>query len=352
MVNRSTTDEQTWGTAFQVGDNIGPDDICAIIAYGGNAVGVLMSEHRVTDTESGIPLLRASLTPTRTTDWAAGPIHLWRRPLRRGSHQHEAHGHERRAHPRRAEDERWSEPHPALLARSNGTWTGHAVVGSRPGVSRPQVVVDETNEMAYVLYTSPELTEQRRPGRSTTSPRRLSTLAFNSAGLGTTFIGDAGQDINNVSTAKHGVTSASGLLAIASADTNISYYHGFLSLGGSPGPSVHRHRGHAVRGRHRLAVGTGHHDRLHGHEVLPQGSRSRAARWPRSWLARSICRRRRVTTSPTTMATAHEDNINRLFEAGITTGCTATKFCPKDPVTRGQMSTFLDRGLRSAGREP
>ena len=27
--------------------------------------------------------------------------------------------------------------------------------------------------------------------------------------------------------------------------------------------------------------------------------------------------------------TAHEDNINRLFEAGITTGCTATKFCPE-----------------------
>ena len=43
--------------------------------------------------------------------------------------------------------------------------------------------------------------------------------------------------------------------------------------------------------------------------------------------------------------TAHEDNINRLFEAGITTGCTATKFCPKDPVTRGQMATFLARAL-------
>ncbi len=43
--------------------------------------------------------------------------------------------------------------------------------------------------------------------------------------------------------------------------------------------------------------------------------------------------------------TAHEDNINRLAEAGITTGCTETDFCPREPVTRGQMASFLDRAL-------
>jgi len=39
------------------------------------------------------------------------------------------------------------------------------------------------------------------------------------------------------------------------------------------------------------------------------------------------------------------DDINRLAAAGITRGCTATEFCPGDPVTRGQMATFLTRGL-------
>jgi hypothetical protein len=34
-----------------------------------------------------------------------------------------------------------------------------------------------------------------------------------------------------------------------------------------------------------------------------------------------------------------------LAEQGITTGCTATKFCPKAPVSRGEMATFLDRAL-------
>jgi hypothetical protein len=42
---------------------------------------------------------------------------------------------------------------------------------------------------------------------------------------------------------------------------------------------------------------------------------------------------------------SHEDSINRLADAGITTGCTDTEFCPRDPVSRGQMATFLARAL-------
>jgi hypothetical protein len=41
----------------------------------------------------------------------------------------------------------------------------------------------------------------------------------------------------------------------------------------------------------------------------------------------------------------HEDSINRVREAGIAFGCTATTFCPNATVTRGQMAAFLDRAL-------
>jgi len=41
----------------------------------------------------------------------------------------------------------------------------------------------------------------------------------------------------------------------------------------------------------------------------------------------------------------HEDSINRVREAGITFGCTATTYCPNANVTRGQMAAFLDRAL-------
>lgn len=38
-------------------------------------------------------------------------------------------------------------------------------------------------------------------------------------------------------------------------------------------------------------------------------------------------------------------DIDRLATAGITTGCAPQRFCPLQPVTRGQMAAFLHRGL-------
>jgi len=43
--------------------------------------------------------------------------------------------------------------------------------------------------------------------------------------------------------------------------------------------------------------------------------------------------------------TTFEANINRLAASGITKGCSATTFCPTDTVTRGQMAAFLHRAL-------
>lgn len=43
--------------------------------------------------------------------------------------------------------------------------------------------------------------------------------------------------------------------------------------------------------------------------------------------------------------TTHETNINRLRHANLTSGCTATTYCPTANVTRGQMAAFLHRAL-------
>lgn len=40
-----------------------------------------------------------------------------------------------------------------------------------------------------------------------------------------------------------------------------------------------------------------------------------------------------------------EDSINRLAEAGITSGCATGRYCPTGTVTRGQMAVFLSRAL-------
>jgi hypothetical protein len=44
-------------------------------------------------------------------------------------------------------------------------------------------------------------------------------------------------------------------------------------------------------------------------------------------------------------ASVHLANIEALVAAGITTGCTPQRYCPSRAVTRGQIATFLDRGL-------
>jgi hypothetical protein len=41
----------------------------------------------------------------------------------------------------------------------------------------------------------------------------------------------------------------------------------------------------------------------------------------------------------------HEPNINRLRAAGITAGCGGSRYCPDGVVTRAQMATFLVRGF-------
>jgi len=43
--------------------------------------------------------------------------------------------------------------------------------------------------------------------------------------------------------------------------------------------------------------------------------------------------------------TTHEQNINRLRHANLTSGCTPTTYCPTANVTRGQMAAFLHRAF-------
>src|SRR4029079_17101477 len=42
----------------------------------------------------------------------------------------------------------------------------------------------------------------------------------------------------------------------------------------------------------------------------------------------------------------HEANINRVAAADVTNGCGGTKYCPASLVTRGQMAAFLRRAFQ------
>ena len=54
-----------------------------------------------------------------------------------------------------------------------------------------------------------------------------------------------------------------------------------------------------------------------------------------------------TATSPFTDADGHglESEISALYDSGVTSGCTATRFCPERAVTRAEMAAFLIRAL-------
>jgi hypothetical protein len=57
-------------------------------------------------------------------------------------------------------------------------------------------------------------------------------------------------------------------------------------------------------------------------------------------------------TDVPTSSTFHDD-ISAIADAGVTTGCAAGKYCPKDFVTREQMAAFLNRlGALAPGKTP
>ena len=52
-----------------------------------------------------------------------------------------------------------------------------------------------------------------------------------------------------------------------------------------------------------------------------------------------------------TSSSIHDD-VEALVDAGVTTGCGDGKYCPTDPVTRGQMAQFLNRLGALDGQAP
>ena len=79
----------------------------------------------------------------------------------------------------------------------------------------------------------------------------------------------------------------------------------------------------------------------------------------REQMASFLARMFRLPTTATDFFTddetsSHEANINRLAAAGITTGCGPTTFCPKGLVSREQMASFIARAAEltvGAGRD-
>ncbi|MDQ3149718.1 MAG: hypothetical protein M3Q38_07345, partial [Chloroflexota bacterium] len=231
MINSSTTNEQTWGDPFVLptqGSTITGDDISAVTAFGGDSIGVMWSDQNPAGNQNFFYFATHPDGQAQTEGWTSRQAsasgvdgfaedHINLKLVATDSGRVLA-----------AVKANSGPNHILLLERdaTNGTWTTHVVVAEGLDVTRPQVVVDETNQRAYVAYSSPD-----SGGKIYYKSAPLGNLDSFPTGLGTVLMESSGDAINNVSFSKQTVTSQSGLLAIASDEAN--YFHNYLPLGGA-----------------------------------------------------------------------------------------------------------------------
>jgi len=104
-------------------------------------------------------------------------------------------------------------------------WSNYPVWRVSDGVTRPILLIDESNLVLHVFATS---SESGGTIREKTSP--ISSISFPS-GSGTTFLKDAANNaLNNATSTKQNLTRATGLVLLAGNDSTGYYWHGYESL--------------------------------------------------------------------------------------------------------------------------
>jgi uncharacterized repeat protein (TIGR02543 family) len=233
-VNRSLGDDLTWGAPFIVptqGSNLSSDDISTLVAFNGK-IGVVwsnQSEARIyfafhydnkadTDWEAReIALEDPSLGAVaddhlniKLTEDSGGNLYVTNKTSLSGS----------------------SAPGVYLLKRSfSGGWSKYVVATNSDNYTRPIVVIDDENRELYVFAKSGSKIHKKKTS--------LSNISFPS-GAGDPFIQSSGSvDINDATSSKHNVNSATGLLILASCEVSFFYYHNYIALASSgPAPTI------------------------------------------------------------------------------------------------------------------
>ena len=216
-----TTDasQTTWSAPFRISGAdtaVSADDISAVVAFDGK-IGVLWS-----DQASNATRFAYHLDGTATTTWAVETVlsgtgladdHLNIKSLQ-GDDQGRLYAAVKTSLTAS------TDPLTLVLTRTaNGTWSAAPTSTVADGLTRPQIALDKTNRVLYVMQS----TENGGSVYYKTAP--LSDRPSFSTGTGAPFIRWSGARINDVSTTKDPVTSTTGLVAIATDQFAKRYYH-------------------------------------------------------------------------------------------------------------------------------
>ena len=101
-------------------------------------------------------------------------------------------------------------------------WATYPVWRVSDGVTRPILFIDQSNFVLHVFASS-----SVSGGRILEKTSPINSISF-AVGTGTTFMKDGGSNsLNNATSTKQNLTSASGLVILASNDTTGYYWHNY-----------------------------------------------------------------------------------------------------------------------------
>src|SRR5215211_3822841 len=241
-VNRTLGNDQTWGTPFVLpvkGTTVTADDISAVVAFD-SQIGVMWSNqvdsamYFATHTD-GDPddVWQGSRTAIQGPNYADDHISL------RSLQAADSSGRVFAAVKTSLDDVTNPNPNAPLiflLVRDrDGNWTNHVFGRVGDNHTRPIVMLDEEHRDLYMFATAPCCTGGAIYYKKTS----LNNVSF-SDGLGTPFIqSTTDTNINDATSTKQNVSSATGLLVMASSGTVVGtggtgsgyYWHNFMDLG-------------------------------------------------------------------------------------------------------------------------
>ncbi|MGH3117098.1 MAG: DUF7594 domain-containing protein, partial [Gaiellales bacterium] len=114
-----------------------------------------------------------------------------------------------------------------MVLKPDGTWTKHVFGRVSDDHTRAELAIDSENRELYVFATSPCC----NGGTIYYKKTSLDSISF-ASGKGTLLIQSATDThINNVTTTKQTMSTATGFLAVASDDTSNNYFHSAFDLG-------------------------------------------------------------------------------------------------------------------------
>jgi fibronectin type 3 domain-containing protein len=225
-------DDHSWTTPFVLplsgASNLTTDDISSLVAFGGNKIGVMWSNQNDSAMYFAVHADGAPDTSWTLESAARSPLiaddHINLRSL-----QSDGSGRVfavTKTSLNDAGSPNQADPLILLLVRDSvGGWRMYKVWQISDAVTRPILVIDESNSVLHVFSTSNEA-----GGRILEKTSPISSISF-ATGTGATFMRDAGNSsLNNATSSKQNATSASGIVVLASNDVSGYYWHGYEAL--------------------------------------------------------------------------------------------------------------------------